>query len=201
MTRAILLAAACASLCSAQNSGADSGIVSLLDVKRIYVAQLVGGVQADVMRELIITGIDSTRLFILTDNPDRADAVLKGAADDKTFTDSYDIDNNASTRQNGSRYGSGNTLRSTAGSIGSSVGDNESLHTRERKHEAYATVRLCSKDGDVLWSTTQESAGAKFHGAGEDVASKIARQLVLDFSKARKSAAANGARSDPEGGK
>ena len=28
----------------------------------------------------------------MTDNPDRADAILKGAADDQTFTDSFDID-------------------------------------------------------------------------------------------------------------
>ena len=172
----------------AQKSGADSGINSLLDVKRIYVAQLVGGVEADVLRELIIAGIDGTKLFILTDNPDRADAVLKGAADDKAFTESIDVDNNATTRPN-SRYSAGaGSLFKSGGLPSSSIGDNESLHTRERRHEAYATVRLCSKDGDVLWSTTQESSGAKFRGAGADVAAKIARQLTLDFEKARRSA-------------
>ncbi len=55
---------------------------------------------------------------------------------------------------------------------GLSVGDNESHHIKERKHEAYAAVRLCNRDGDVLWSTTQESMGAKFHGASADVAAK-----------------------------
>jgi hypothetical protein len=178
------LAAPCA---FAQRTGADSGVNSLADVKRIYVARLVGGVEADVLRELIIAGIDRTRLFILTDNPDRADAVLKGAADDKAFTESIDVDENATTREN-NRYGSGTgSLFKSGGIPGSSVGDNESLHTRERKHEAYATVRLCSKDGDILWSTTQESGGAKFRGAGADVAAKIARQLTLDFENARKS--------------
>lgn len=179
----------------AQKTGADSGINSLVDVKRVYVAQLVGGVEADVLRELIIAGIDGTKLFILTDNPERADAVLKGAADDKAFTESIDIDNNASTKQN-NRYGSssGGSLFKSGSMPGSSIGDNESLHTRERKHEAYATVRLCSRDGDVLWSTTQESAGAKFRGAGADVAAKIARQLTLDFEKARKSASPTAAK-------
>jgi hypothetical protein len=191
LRRALIAAALLALPAVSQNSGADSGINSLLDVKRIYVAQLVGGVQADVLRELIIASINGTRLFILTDNPDRADAVLKGAGDDKAYTDSIDVDENASTRQN-NRYpsGAGSLFRSSS-APGSSVGDNESLHTRERKHEAYASVRLCSKDGDVLWSTTQESNGAKFRGAGADVAAKIAHQLTFDFDKARRSAAAS----------
>ncbi len=42
-------------------------------------------------------------------------------------------------------------------------------------------MRLCNNVGDVIWSTTQESAGAKFRGASADVATKIARQLAIDF--------------------
>ena len=58
------------------------------------------------------------------------------------------------------------------------VGEQESTRIAERKHEATAAVRLVSKDGDVLWSTTQESLGAKFRGASADVADKITRQLL-----------------------
>jgi hypothetical protein len=47
-------------------------------------------------------------------------------------------------------------------------------------------VRLCNKDGDVLWSTTQESQGAKFRSASADVAAKIAHQLTLDVDKAQR---------------
>jgi hypothetical protein len=64
--------------------------------------------------------------------------------------------------------------------------ETESHHIKERKHEAFATVRLCSKEGDVIWSTTQESPGAKFRGAGPDVAAKVARQLTLDIDRARR---------------
>ena len=66
------------------------------------------------------------------------------------------------------------------------VGESESTHIRERKHEALATVRLVNKEGDVIWSTTQESNGAKFRGASADVADKITRQLVSDYERARK---------------
>ena len=44
-----------------------------------------------------------------------------------------------------------------------------------------------NKDGDVIWSTTQESNGAKFRGASADVADKISRALVAEFERLRKS--------------
>ena len=158
----------------------------LLQVKRIYVAELTGGMPADQLRDLIITGLNSTRLFILTDNPDRADAVLKGAADDHAFVDIHDSSSSLATRRSvGRSVDNGSLLSRSSGAVGSAVSDNESHHINERKHEAYASVRLCNKDGDVLWSTTQESLGAKFQGASSDVASKIARQLLLDMTRAR----------------
>jgi hypothetical protein len=46
-------------------------------------------------------------------------------------------------------------------------------------------VRLVDKDGDVIWSTTQESQGAKFRGSMADVADKIARKLAEETQKAR----------------
>ncbi len=186
-----LLLAICAALLfpgglRAQKSGADSGPESLLQVRRVYVAQLSGGAQADALRELIIASLDGTKLFILTDNVDRADAILKGAADDHTFTDTFDSEDSLNSRENGGKSGSSNQYSRSSGiNLGLSVGENESHHIKERKHEAYAAVRLCSKDGDVLWSTTQESLGAKFRGASADVAAKVARQLTLDMDRAR----------------
>ncbi len=172
----------------AQKTGAGPSAETLLDVKRVYVAELTGGPQADALRELIIASLDSTKAFILTDNPDRADAILKGAADDHAFTDTFDSDNSISARENGGKSASGNSTYTKTGGLygGLSIGENDSHHIKERKHEAYAAVRLCNRDGDVLWSTTQESLGAKFRGAGADVAAKIARQLTLDMDRARR---------------
>src|SRR5947208_15196010 len=63
-----------------QNS--TPGITQLGQVQRIYVEPLSGTAAAQALRELIIASLNSTKLFVLTDNPDRADATLKGAADD-----------------------------------------------------------------------------------------------------------------------
>jgi hypothetical protein len=66
------------------------------------------------------------------------------------------------------------------------VGETEATNIHERKHEAMATVRLVNKDGDVMWSTTQESNGAKFRGASADVADKITKQLTADVERLRR---------------
>lgn len=160
---------------------------SVLAIKRIYVEPLVGGPPADALRDLIIASINSTKLFILTDNPERADAVLKGAADDHAYIDAFDTDSSVNTRRNGGASKSGTSIgsRATGAYLGMGASDSESHHIRERKHEAYASVRLCSRDGDILWSTTQESHGAKFRSASADVAEKIAHQLILDMEKER----------------
>jgi hypothetical protein len=187
--RFILAAALLTSIGDAQQTGAGPAVTNLAEIKRIYVSELMG-TNADELRELIIAGLDSTKLFILTDNPDRADAILKGAADDKVFTESVDIQEGISARQNLGKSSSGASSSSRGGGYGGlSISDSQSHHSRERKHEAYAAVRLCNKDGDVLWSTTQESLGAKFRGASADVASKIARQLTLDMQKERRPSA------------
>jgi hypothetical protein len=46
-------------------------------------------------------------------------------------------------------------------------------------------VRLVSSDGDVLWSTTQESKGAKYKGATADAAEKAVKELLWDLEKLR----------------
>lgn len=186
--RIVLAAALLAPMGWAQEPAAGPVVTSLASVKRIYVSELIGA-NADELREFIIASLDSTKLFVLTDNVDRADAILKGAADDKAFTDTLDIQEGISARENLGKSGSSSSSYSRGGSLGGiSISDNQSHHSRERKHEAYATVRLCNKDGDVLWSTTQESLGAKFRGASADVATKIARQLTLDLERERRPA-------------
>ena len=54
--------------------------------------------------------------------------------------------------------------------------------------------------GDVIWSTTQESGGGKFRGAMADVADKITRQLVGDVNKARAALAQDVAHAKREAG-
>jgi hypothetical protein len=184
MVRLLLLAlvgcVACATqLCALE----EQGLLQLLNVRRVYVDRLTGGETAAQMREILISALESTKLFVLTENQERADAILRGAAEDLVFTETR------SSSEGLNAHGTAGTSRTstTKGSYaGFSVGENESNHSAERRHEAIAAVRLVNKDGDVIWATTQESLGARFRGASADVADKITSKLKEDFDRARK---------------
>ena len=161
-----------------------AGLRQLLAVRRVYVDRLTGGETAAQMRDILISSLAGANLFVLTDNEDRADVILRGAAEDLIFTDEHSSSDSINVRANVGAGKSTSASRSTSAGLG--VGDNESARSTERRHEALAAVRLTNKDGDVIWSTTQESLGAKFRGASADVADKITARLKEDFEKARK---------------
>jgi hypothetical protein len=169
----------------------------ILQIKRVYVDKLTGGASADQIRELIIGSLQSTKLFVITENPDRADAFLRGAAEDLIYTDQFSSENSLHARATLGSAGSASARSDDTGwarGRGIAVGEQESTNIRERKHEALATIRLVNKDGDVLWSTTQESNGAKFRGASADVADKITKALSLEYQRLRGPAPAGAGR-------
>ncbi len=162
----------------------------LLAVRRVFIEQLNGGDAAYQIRDLIISAIQNSKLFVLTESKDRADAIMRGSAGDTVFDDTYQSSDGIAARATIGGLGASTSSKSNSSRVpGVSVGQNESSRISERKHEAIATVRLINKEGDVIWSTTQESPGAKFRGASADVAEKITRQLAADMDKARKNAA------------
>jgi hypothetical protein len=167
--------------------------VQLLTVKRVYVDRLTGGETAAQMRDLLISALEATKLFVVTENESRADAFLRGAAEDLIYTDTFNSSDSINVGvqgSNGQSSGAGSGFnradQSTRQSKNLSIGEKESSDIKERKHEALATVRLVNKDGDVIWATTQESTGAKFRGASADVADRITRQLMAEFDRLKK---------------
>ncbi|HZO53698.1 MAG TPA: hypothetical protein VFB63_13365 [Bryobacteraceae bacterium] len=186
--------AACAALLASgvlltawSDTAEDDPVTGLLLVKRLYVEKLHGGESAGQIRDMIVNSLQRSRLFVITENEERADAALKGSAEDMIFTDTFQtsegVNGRASfsggtDRQSGSSYTKGPSM--SAG-----VGDSESTRIAERKHEALAAVRIVAKNGDVIWATTQESMGAKFRGASADVAEKVLKQLLADYQRAK----------------
>ena len=186
-----------ASLAGAPQSAAEGAepaakedmLVRLLDIRRVYVDRLGGGEAAAQIRDMLISSLQATRLFVITESEEKADAFLRGSAEDLIFTDTYSSSESLNARASA---GTGSNpdravadRRSRSASV--TVGEQESTRIAERKHEATAAVRLVSRDGDVLWTTVQESLGAKFLGASADVAQKVAKQLVKDYQTVKKS--------------
>ena len=162
----------------------ETGLRQLRTIRRVYVDRLTGGETAAQMRDILISSLEGAKLFILTEKEERADAVLRGAAEDLVFTEVRSSSDSLNARAN---VGAGRSTSSSRGQYaGLSVGESESDHSTDRRHEAIAAVRLVNEEGDVIWSATQESLGAKFRGASADVAEKITARLKEDFEKARK---------------
>jgi hypothetical protein len=194
---ALMLVQAAASGAAAPDTGISpierDSLRQLLTLRRIYVDRLNGGETAEQMRDMLIASLLNSRLFVITENQDRADAVLRGSAEDLVFTELHSSSDSINARANlglsrssgytgSSRYGGGRNSNSESGGIG--IGESESMHAAERRHEATASVRLVNKDGDVIWSTTEESLGGKFRGASADVADRITRKLAEDYTRA-----------------
>lgn len=185
----IPFAALSAMLMSSPFAAALEPAGALATVHRIFVEQLGGGQNSDQMRDMIIAAIQGTGLFVITENQDRAEAIVKGSADEHVFTEEHNINDSIGVHADtSSGSSSGNIMAGSASShrsLGAGVTNNESSRIQERRHEASASIRIVNADGDVIWSTTQESAGGKFKGAMADVADRITRKLVSDVRQAR----------------
>jgi hypothetical protein len=177
----------------------EAGLRQLLGIRRVYVDRLTGGETAAQMRDMLVSSLEGSKLFVITENQERADAFLRGAAEDLVYTDVHNTSEgiNARTNLGTSRSARGYNGIGNSDSVngGLGVGENESSHIEERKHEAVAAVRLVNKDGDVIWSTTQESLGGKFRRASTDVADRITKKLIEDYERAKKLPALNPAAS------
>lgn len=171
---------------AAELSPTEEALLGLLKVRRIYVERM-SGETANHVRDMIISSLQRSGLFVVTENPERADATLKGSAEDLIFTDTFQYSEGISARVGAGSGGYNSSSRTNnRRQANASVSEQESARTAERKHESAASVRLVNRDGDVVWSTTKESLGGKFRGASADVAEKIVKQLAEDIQRARR---------------
>jgi hypothetical protein len=193
---AVLIGAASLGAVQPADQVKNADVLPLATVKRIYVDQLGGGGESDALRDMIIAALQNSGLFVITENPDRADASLRGSADDKIFMENHSTQESIGMHSAGgqgdssSEGGVGRVSKSSHSNFGVGLTDSESSHIEVRRHEANASVRLVDTNGDVIWSTTQESGGGKFRGAAADVADRVARNLMDAVRKAREASAA-----------
>lgn len=169
---------------------ADSDPTALLKVKRIYVDSFGEDIISRELQSMIVSSLVATKRFKITENRDKADAILKGVALEKSSQDLHAY--GETTSVGGASGGSHSEISGAGGSMSGSssggfaaqhmgIGDS-SVHT-ETINEARIAVRLVNTDGDVIWTSTQESKGAKYKGASADVADKCVKQLLRDLGK------------------
>jgi hypothetical protein len=143
----------------------------LLNAKRIYVENFGDDSTNKSLQAMVIDALRASKRFIITENKEKADLILKGAALEKTSQEAHALGSSV--------------IAGTAGGRSASVaGSADSQASVETMNDARVSVRLISLEGDVVWSTTQESKGAKYKGATADVADKVVKQLLWDMEHA-----------------
>lgn len=166
----------------------------LLRIKRIYVDSFGDDLLSKNLHGMVINALAANKQFIVTENKEKADAVLKGAALEKTAQEFHSLGEGAavstasgghSSSVSGSAAGGSAQVSGSShgGFIARSVAAEDSVASTETINDARLAVRLVATDGDVIWTTTQESKGAKYKGATADVADKMVKQLIKDIDR------------------
>lgn len=166
----------------------------LLHVRRVFVDTFGDDAISKQVQAMIINALAGSKKFVITENKDKADAILKGTALEKTSQELHATSEGtsvagASGGHHSSVFGSslnGNGTVSGSSSSGfaaHAAGISDSEASTETINDARVAVRLVSSDGDVIWTSTQESTGAKYKGASADVADKVVKQLLRDVQK------------------
>jgi hypothetical protein len=78
----------------------EAALRQLRSVRRVFVDRLTKGETAAQIRDILISSLDGSKLFVLTENQERADAILRGAAEDLVFTEVHTSSDNLNARMN-----------------------------------------------------------------------------------------------------
>jgi hypothetical protein len=175
---------------SASSSQKDLEDIGLLRVKRIYVDTFGDDIISKELQSMIVSSLTASKRFKVTENREKADAILKGVALERTSQEVHAYGEATSVGSAGGGghseiSGSGGSISgsSSGGFIARHMGTSDSSLNTETVNEARIAVRLVDPDGDVIWTSTQESKGAKYKGASADVADKCVKQLMRDIEK------------------
>jgi curli biogenesis system outer membrane secretion channel CsgG len=178
---------------SADAAQSDDSAV-LLKVKRIYVDSFGDDIISKELQSMVVSSLVATKRFKVTENREKADAVLKGVALEKSSQEVHAYGESTSVggaaggshgEMSGSIVNGNGTVSgsSSGGFVARHMGTNDSSVNTETVDRARISIRLVSPDGDVIWTTTQESKGAKYKGASADAADMCVKQLLHDVAK------------------
>jgi curli biogenesis system outer membrane secretion channel CsgG len=154
----------------ANASAVNPETISLRNVKRIYVDTFGDDAVSKEVQSMVVSALVATNQFTVTENRERADAILRGVATEKTSQELH-------------AYSEGTAVGTGRG--GAAIRDSST--NTETIQEAKVAVRLVDPNGDVIWTSTQESKGAKYKGSTADAADKCVKQLLRDIERLKNS--------------
>lgn len=165
----------------------------ILQVKRVCVRNFGEDALGTQVKEMVIAKLFESKRFTLTENCERADFELKGSITERT-EHTYRSESEgvsfgkrvSASESQSSRVGSVSGSSSSSAAAGVSGADHESLASSGVKQLAAVTLRVVSKEGDIIWAISLESSSGKTKGAIGDAAERAVRHLLRDIERAEK---------------
>ncbi len=160
----------------------------LAAIKRFCVEQFVGfNPGAAQAREMAIANLFTAKKFRLTENCEKADAILKGSVtqskDERFRAEGESVDFGVLAGYAGRNSGAIGAVRG---------GKSETLASAETISQASITLRVVNSDGDILWAHTEEAKAGKVKGPVAFALERAVKRLIRDIEKARKAITASG---------
>jgi curli biogenesis system outer membrane secretion channel CsgG len=150
---------------------------ALTSVKRIYVESFGTDADSRQIQAIVVTALVDSKRFVVTENKDRADAILRGEAVEHRSQEVHAYNEGTGVGVGGAAAVV-NSGGAAAVASGESLKANDSTLDTETVTDASVSIRLVSSDGDVLWATTQHSPGGKYEGAGASAAHACVKDLL-----------------------
>ncbi|MBI4466573.1 MAG: hypothetical protein HY656_03990 [Acidobacteria bacterium] len=156
----------------------------LLGIKRLCVEKLAGD-EAGQAREMAFASLFAAKRFVLTENCEKADAVLKGSVSETR-------EQRLRAEGEGVEFGRAVGVASVSGGSGSAAvgaargASGENLVSAETLSQASVTLRIVDKEGEVIWAHTEENKGAKTKTPVAFALDRAVKKLLRDRERAQK---------------
>jgi hypothetical protein len=160
----------------------------LSGVKRLCVGKIMGDAEtAPVVQEVAIGGLYASQKFAVTENCEKADAILKGAV---MLKSTLKARSEAEESVLGGVVGAvkATTAGVSGGVAGYGVGGSEALSSAEKGWQATVSLRLVDREGEILWAGSWDSPGGKSKSPVPDATERLVRQLVRELERESKTA-------------
>lgn len=150
----------------------------LAQIQRICVAEFAGDPRLiGSVRELAIAGVFKLKRFRVMEDCAKADAALKGAVLER---EDSRVRSESETTDFGVIAGAAAPGAAAVGGVAGGTG--QGLMSAETRSRASVTLRLVTKDGEVVWADTQDSGGGKAKAAIPDAVERALRQLARSLA-------------------
>jgi curli biogenesis system outer membrane secretion channel CsgG len=170
------------------DSESSSDSERLRAIKRICVVKLAGDERiAGQVQDMLVSSLFASKRFTVTENCERADAILKGTtAESKERLSRYEDEGIGFGKRVGGVSGSWDRSGGSVsgGSAGVAGAASETLASSTEKTNAALALRLVTKDGDIIWATVEESTGNRIKGPAADLADRAVKHLIREIEKA-----------------